>query len=100
VHSFTLVYLSEFLPNAANVAQQLRESGKEARLVFMLQSYIVSLFLSCPQVSNIVPSPSSPVFVITGGLVHAHTPHRAWVWTVLVQMTSRSSPRRCSRGEY
>lgn len=37
---------------AAEVAQKLRDSGREERLVFMLQSYIVSLYLDCPVVRS------------------------------------------------
>jgi hypothetical protein len=41
-------YFDEYFPRAAAIGAQLRSLGGPARLKWMTQSYLVSLFLDCP----------------------------------------------------
>ena len=41
-------YFDSFFPRAIQVGKELRDSGGKERLAWMTQTYLVSLFLSCP----------------------------------------------------
>ena len=47
-HDIVNLYFDTHFPHAIEWAAQLRKAGGPAQLRFMTQSYLVSLFMSCP----------------------------------------------------
>lgn len=78
-------YWEEYFPAAIATAQQLRQAGGKERLVYTTHSYLVSLYLDCPQALltplNLTCPDATAQAALRAALQRGTVPHRGRVST-------------------